>query len=54
LNDVGRTGSNDRTDSPFATRTRALGAPAVNLDRALPIASDDEDEELIRRMRADE
>ena len=36
---------------PFATRTADLGRPAVNLDRALQLAADLEDEELIRRQR---
>ena len=37
--------------SEFATRTADLGVPAINLDRALQIAADLEDEELIRRQR---
>ncbi|HWH35543.1 MAG TPA: hypothetical protein VNT56_09540 [Acidimicrobiales bacterium] len=36
---------------PFRTRTAALGLPTVNLDRALQLAAELEDEELIRRMR---
>jgi hypothetical protein len=36
---------------PFSTRTADLGVPAVNLDRALQLAADLEDEELIRRQR---
>lgn len=51
LNDAIRAGAEDRIRLPFATRTKAMGAPAVNLDRALQIAAADEDEELIRRMR---
>ena len=30
---------------------RAMGRSAVNLDRALTVAADIEDEELLRRMR---
>jgi hypothetical protein len=52
LNDAIRAGATDRIRSPFATRTKAMGAPAVNLDRALQIAAGEEDEELVRRMRA--
>lgn len=52
LNDAIRAGAEGRPQTPFATRTRAMGAPAVNLDRALQIAADEEDDELIRRMRA--
>jgi hypothetical protein len=37
--------------SSFVTRTASLGAPAVNLDRALQLAADVEDEELVRKMR---
>lgn len=52
LNDAIRAGAQDRARAPFATRTKAMGPPAVNLDRALQIAADEEDDELIRRMRA--
>lgn len=33
------------------TRTASLGVPTVNLDRALQVAAELEDEELVRRMR---
>jgi hypothetical protein len=36
---------------PFRTDTADLGLPAVNLDRALALAGELEDEELVRRMR---
>ena len=36
----------------FRTTTADLGLPAVNLDRALQLAAELEDEELVRRMRA--
>jgi len=52
LNDAVRDGAKRRpVPTPFATRTSDLGVPAVNLDRALQIAADLEDEELIRRQR---
>lgn len=35
----------------FATSTADLGLPSVNLDRALRLAGELEDEELIRKMR---
>lgn len=35
----------------FATRTADLGVPTVNLDRALQLAADLEDEELLRKQR---
>lgn len=36
---------------PFRTTTASLGLPTVNLDRALQLAAELEDEELLRRMR---
>lgn len=38
--------------SRFQTETAAMGEPTVSLDRALQLAGELEDEELIRRMRA--
>lgn len=38
--------------TPFRTETADLGLPAVNLDRALVLAGELEDEELVRRMRS--
>jgi hypothetical protein len=35
----------------FRTPTAKLGVPAVNLDRALQLAGELEDEELVRKMR---
>ena len=35
----------------FHTSVASLGVPTVNLDRALQLVGDLEDEELIRRMR---
>ena len=37
--------------TPFVTRTADLGVPTVNLDRALQLAADLEDEELLRKQR---
>ena len=52
LNDVVREGAGRRPTPPkFTTRTADLGVPSVNLDRALQIAADLEDEELLRRQR---
>lgn len=36
---------------PFRTETAALGESRVNLDRALQIAADLEDDELVRKLR---
>jgi hypothetical protein len=52
LNDAIREGALASTSAaPFETATAALGIPTVNLDRALQVAADIEDEELLRRMR---
>lgn len=52
LNDSIREGAQDRpAPEAFATRAVDLGVAAVNLDRALQVAADLEDEELIRRQR---
>lgn len=53
LNDAireGLTGSPGR--GGFHTKTADLGLPAVDLDHALRLAADLEDEELVRKMRA--
>jgi hypothetical protein len=53
LNDAIRGGvasSSGRT--PFRTETAAMGESRVNLDRALQVAADLEDDELVRRLRA--
>jgi hypothetical protein len=36
---------------PFRVRTAAMGKPSVNLDRALQLAAELEDEELLRKTR---
>lgn len=53
LNDLIRTGAVAGTGSvPFRTETASLGVSAVNLDRALQVVADLEDDDLIRRMRS--
>lgn len=49
LNDALRAGAGSAAS--FRTATADLGTPAVNLDRALQLAGELEDEELVRRMR---
>lgn len=52
LNDAIRQGARRRpAPAVFETRTADLGVPSVNMDRALQIAGELEDEELIRRQR---
>lgn len=41
-----------RSRKPFKTTTFAMGRSAVNLDKALVIAGDLEDDELLRKMRS--
>ena len=53
LNDAIRHGVRTAGDgSPFRTATAAMGESRVNLDRALQIVADLEDDELIRKLRA--
>lgn len=55
VNDAIREGALGRTSgSPFRTEAAALGRPAVNLDRALSLAAELEDRELVRKMRVGE
>lgn len=52
LNDAIREGAAARPGpAPFTTRTADLGVPTVSLDRALQLAAELEDEELVRRQR---
>ena len=52
LNDAIRDGAEGRPmPTPFTTRSANLGVPAVNLDRALQVAAELEDDELIRGQR---
>ncbi len=51
VNELIRRGASAGT-TPFETATASMGESRVNLDRALQIAADLEDDELIRKMRA--
>jgi Arc/MetJ family transcription regulator len=52
VNDSIRAGlTQDGDEAPFRTRTAALGVPTIDLDKALLVAGDLEDAELIRKMR---
>ena len=52
LNDAIRDGCGTPSDTPFRTPTASMGRPRVNLDRALQLAAELEDDELLRRMNA--
>lgn len=52
LNDAIRSGVRaTEAAPPFRTETAAMGESRVNLDRALQIVADLEDDELIRKLR---
>lgn len=52
INDAIRAGLPSQRDvRPFRQRTFDMGVPAVNLDKALQLAGEIEDEELIRKRR---
>jgi hypothetical protein len=52
LNDAIRSGVRSTSSTPgFRTATAAMGESRVNLDRALQIAADLEDDELVRKLR---
>jgi hypothetical protein len=51
LNDAIREGLTGKPAEPFRTPTADLGVPAVNLDKALALAGELEDEELVRKLR---
>jgi len=51
LNDAIRRGVGPEPER-FTTATASIGLPAVALDRALQLAADLEDDELVRRLRA--
>ena len=53
LNDAIRAGSVRARRTRFRTDVAPLGVPTVSLDRALQLAGELEDEELIRRLRKD-
>jgi hypothetical protein len=50
LNDAIRVEAAPLRTTPFRTETADLGTPSVNLDRALQVSADLEDDELIRQM----
>jgi hypothetical protein len=52
VNEAIRAGLAPRTNEGFRTKTVPMGIPAVNLDRALELAGELEDEELVRKMRS--
>lgn len=52
LNHAIRRGEDRAPAAGFTTRTASLGVPTVPLDRALQLAGDLEDDELLRRMRS--
>lgn len=53
VNDAIRSGAPGRGQTePFRTATASLGDSRVNLDRALALAGDLEDEDLVRKLRA--
>lgn len=51
VNDAIRDGLTDRAAEPFRTRTASMGMPSVNLDKAIQLAAELEDDELVRKMR---
>jgi hypothetical protein len=50
LNDLVR--ETTRAPVVFRTRTASMGVSRINLDRALQVAGNLEDDELLRRMRS--
>lgn len=51
LNDAIRAGATPAARRGSVTRTRRMGEPAIDLDRALAMAGGLEDAELVRRMQ---
>ena len=51
LNEAIRAGADENRGAPFRTATARMGVPAVNLDRALQLAAELEDDELVRKTR---
>lgn len=49
LNDAIRAAEQVDARQEFRTRTFSMGRPALNLDQALPLAGDLEDDELVHR-----
>lgn len=53
LNDVIRSAAAaGAARTPFRTKPAAMGESRVNLDRALQVAADLEDDDLVRKLRA--
>ena len=52
VNQAIRSGSSDSSTPRFVTETASMGESRVNLDRALQVAADLEDDDLLRRMRS--
>ena len=52
VNDAIRSGAGRSESKPFVTETASMGLSAINLDRALQVVAELEDEELIRKMRS--
>lgn len=52
LNDAIRAGASADTRPPFRTDVHHLGVPQVSLEKALQLAGELEDEEIIRAMRS--
>lgn len=53
LNDAIRAGSPDSPERRTSyTTVRHMGRPSINLDKALQLAGELEDEEILRKMRA--
>jgi hypothetical protein len=50
LNDAIRAGAGGRPPAAFTTEPASMGRPRVNLDRALQLAAELEDEALLLRM----
>lgn len=52
VNEAIRAGARGRERVPFRVRTHRMGAPRIPLDKALQLASELEDEEIVRKMAA--
>ena len=52
LNQAVRSGLAEPARAPFRTPTFRMGSPTVSLDKALRLAAELEDEELIRKLES--
>lgn len=52
VNEAIRAGAAPAKRRPFRTRTFNMGAPLVDLDKALRLSAELEDEEIIRKLEA--